>query len=242
MNGMAIQDETLKHDGSYAGSIRQFIPDSTRWYVHYYSSGSPSTSLPSWEGKKNQDGDIILYREQKAPNGMEGSYKITFTDISEDGFNWIGAWESKDQSVVWPSWKIECTKIRQRSREEDKELLMEANKSFSSAYTAGDYDALAKIYAEDGKIFPAKASIITGRPSIKNRFKVPTGSRILSHEIRPEEINIVGNYAFDYGYYEGKTEHENSNVSTWKGKYVVVWKKISGEWKMYLDIWNPVEE
>ncbi|NNE28720.1 MAG: hypothetical protein HKN16_03750, partial [Saprospiraceae bacterium] len=30
MNGMAIQDETLKEDGTYAGSIRQFNPDSTK--------------------------------------------------------------------------------------------------------------------------------------------------------------------------------------------------------------------
>ncbi len=120
MNGMAIQDETLKHDSTYAGSIRQFIPDSTRWYVHYYSSGKPTTVLPSWEGKKNPDGDIILYRDQKAPNGMEGSYRITFFDISDNGFNWQGAWVSKDQSIEWPTWKIECTKIGLQDLESDE--------------------------------------------------------------------------------------------------------------------------
>ena len=39
MNGMGVQDETLKADGKHSGSIRQFIADSTKWYVHYYSSG-----------------------------------------------------------------------------------------------------------------------------------------------------------------------------------------------------------
>ena len=32
MNGMAIQDETLKADGKHSGSIRQFSKDSLKWY------------------------------------------------------------------------------------------------------------------------------------------------------------------------------------------------------------------
>ncbi|NNK76178.1 MAG: hypothetical protein HKP42_08950, partial [Maribacter sp.] len=42
MNGMAIQDETLKADGRHSGSIRQFVPDSAFWYVHYYNTAKPS--------------------------------------------------------------------------------------------------------------------------------------------------------------------------------------------------------
>lgn len=110
MNGMGVQDETLKPDGKHSGSIRQYIADSSRWYVHYYSSGSPATTLPAWEGNKNEKGDIILYREQKAPNGMEGFYKINFTDISEDGFNWLGEWVDTNETFSYPTWKIKCKK------------------------------------------------------------------------------------------------------------------------------------
>jgi hypothetical protein len=113
MNGMAIQDETLKEDGKHAGSIRQYIPDSTKWYVHYYSSATPSTTLPAWEGNASKDGDIILYRDQKAPNGMEGNYKITFSNISIAGFNWLGEWVTKDESISYPTWKIFCRKMKQ---------------------------------------------------------------------------------------------------------------------------------
>jgi len=28
--------------------------------------------------------------EQPAPNGMEGFYKIFISDISDEGFNWLG--------------------------------------------------------------------------------------------------------------------------------------------------------
>lgn len=111
MNGMAIQDETLKEDGLHSGSIRQFIPDSSKWYVHYYSSGSPSTQLPVWEGTKNENGNIILYKDQTAPNGTEGYYKITFSEISKSGFNWLGEWVNKTETFSYPTWKIYCQKI-----------------------------------------------------------------------------------------------------------------------------------
>jgi len=109
MNGMAVQDETLKIDGSHSGSIRQFIADSSRWYVHYYSAGKPRTILPAWEGNK-VDGKIILYREQKAPNGAEGFYRLTFYDMSKTGYKWIGEWIDKAETITFPTWKISCKK------------------------------------------------------------------------------------------------------------------------------------
>ncbi len=109
MNGMAVQDETLKQDGRHSGSIRQYSQDSARWYVHYYSSAAVSTRLSTWEGNK-KDGDIVLYREQKAPNGMDGYYRLTFSNISDKGFNWIGEWVNKNESFSYATWKIACVK------------------------------------------------------------------------------------------------------------------------------------
>ena len=111
MNGMGVQDETLNKNGRHAGSIRQYIPDSSAWYVHFYSSNFPTPTLPAWEGSKNENGDIILYREQQAPNGMEGFYKINFTDITPDSFEWLGEWVNPDETIRYPTWKISCTKL-----------------------------------------------------------------------------------------------------------------------------------
>lgn len=109
MNGMAVQDETLKADGNHSGSLRQFIADSSKWYVHYYSSASPTTKLSTWDGNKNKDGDIVLYRKQKAPNGADGFFRLTFYDISKLGYKWVGEWVNEAQTVTFPTWKIECT-------------------------------------------------------------------------------------------------------------------------------------
>jgi hypothetical protein len=110
MNGLAVQDETLKPDGIHSGSIRQFNADSAAWYVHYYTSGSATPILPVWEGGKTDDQTITLYREQTAPNGMDGFFKINFTDITYHSFNWLGEWVNVDESFSYPTWKISCTK------------------------------------------------------------------------------------------------------------------------------------
>ncbi len=110
MNGMAIQDETIKADGKHSGSIRQFNVDSLKWYVHYYASSSAAPSLSTWEGAKNKEGKIILYKPQKAPNGTEGFSKLTFYDISDKGYKWIGEWIDTSETITYPFWKISCIK------------------------------------------------------------------------------------------------------------------------------------
>ncbi|WP_299115133.1 hypothetical protein [uncultured Winogradskyella sp.] len=110
MNGKAVQDETLKSDGGHSGSIRQFIADSSKWYVHYYSSKGPTTTLSTWVGNKTEADKIVLYRDQVAPNGMEGFYRLTFYDIKNDSYKWIGEWVDKTEKIIYPTWKIECRK------------------------------------------------------------------------------------------------------------------------------------
>jgi hypothetical protein len=111
MDGMAVQDETLKSDGKHSGSIRQYNADSSRWYVHYYASAIATPRLSTWEGNL-EDGKIILKMPQAAPNGTEGFSRLTFYEMTPKSYKWIGEWVSKDgTSFIYPFWKIECTKI-----------------------------------------------------------------------------------------------------------------------------------
>ncbi len=111
MNGMAVQDQTLKADGVHSGSIRQYNTDSSSWYVHYYSTSAATPILSAWSGNKAENGDIVLYKDQPAPNGMEGFFKIVFSNITEKGFNWTGAWVDKTESITYPTWRIYCDKL-----------------------------------------------------------------------------------------------------------------------------------
>ena len=240
MNGTAVQDETIKADGKHSGSIRQFIADSSKWYVHYYSSISPSASLPTWEGGKTENGNIVLYRDNTAPNGTEGWYRLTFYDISDSGYKWVGEWTDKTEKVVFPTWKIDCK--RPSKTKSDMKIIHENIESFSKAYMDGDIEALVNMYTEDGKIFPNNRKIIAGKTDLLTYWNIPEGARIINHKVTPIEINIENDTAYDYGYYEGKTLTKDKKEISWQGKYIIVWKKVNDEWKIHLDIWNNVSK
>ena len=115
-------------------------------------------------------------------------------------------------------------------------------KNFSSYVVTANYKKLSEAYTSDAKIFPSNMKIQAGTEPIINYWKLPDGLAIIHHKIMPEEITIVENTAYDYGYYEGTTKKANGEASNWKGKYVIVWKKIDNNWKIYLDIWNGIGE
>ncbi len=123
--------------------------------------------------------------------------------------------------------------------EAEMDIILKNIESFSQAVMEANYEGIGAAYTEDAKIFPNNRDIIHGRESITAYWKLPEGTRISYHKITPEEIKIIGDEAYDYGYYEGATLKDGKE-SRWKGKYVIVWKKVGDDWKIYLDIWNRV--
>lgn len=124
-------------------------------------------------------------------------------------------------------------------REAKRHIAAQA-KAFSAYFVAGNYDAMLDIYTPDAKIFPAGRMILSGQ-DLRNYWlpKPDATSKVIYHKVTPEELKILGNEAYDYGYYEGISQMEDGSKSTWGGKYVIVWKEVNpGVWKMYLDIWN----
>lgn len=109
LDGMAVQDETLKADGTHTTSIRQFDPDSEKWFVTFFTTARPGALPLTWTGQR-QGNEIILYNEQKAPNGTDGYYKITFSEITNNSFKWLGEWTDKGEKFSYPTWYIQCTK------------------------------------------------------------------------------------------------------------------------------------
>ncbi len=114
------------------------------------------------------------------------------------------------------------------------------SQNFSKDMMNSDHVKLGDTYTKDAKIFPNRTKIITGKEAITKFWKLPDGVQTAYHKIIPEEIEIVDNTAYDYGYYEGKTKKSDGSEVEWKGKYVIVWKKVKTQWKIYLDIWNSV--
>lgn len=124
---------------------------------------------------------------------------------------------------------------------EDIQKILKNTKAFSEYVMASDYEKIAASYTEDAKIFPNGTQILEGNDIIKY-WTLPEDISTTFHKITQTEITIIEDTAYDYGYYEGKTKHKDGRISSWKGKYVIVWKKVDNDWKMLLDIWNSVKD
>lgn len=126
---------------------------------------------------------------------------------------------------------------------EEKQIkqILENVKNFSKYVMEGDHKMIGESYTDDAKIFPSNMKIIEGKQPIINYWMLPEGVNITYHKIFPKEIEIIENTAYDYGTYEGVTKRSNGDESKWKGKYVIVWKKVGMDWKIYLDIWNKIK-
>src|SRR3954454_25145316 len=99
--------------------------------------------------------------------------------------------------------------------------------------------AIAGLYTEDGAVMPPNGPIGKGHDAIQKTWASMMGTPGFDLTFTPEQIIVSssGDMALDRGTYKlaiapsGKAESD-------KGKYVVVWRKVGGEWKAAADIFN----
>ncbi len=128
-----------------------------------------------------------------------------------------------------------------QGNQKDIDIILTNIDSFSHFYMSGQYKKLSECYSSSGKIFPSGSDIIEGTENIEKKWIVQDDIKIIRHIISPIEIKILDDHAYDYGYYEGTTLLANGTTTSWKGKYIIIWRKEGEDWKIYLDIWNRID-
>jgi uncharacterized protein (TIGR02246 family) len=104
---------------------------------------------------------------------------------------------------------------------------------------AKDAVGIAQLYAEDGAVMPPNSPIGKGRAAIQQTWAALMGTPGFDLTFVPEQILVSssGDMALDRGTYK-LAFSPNGASQTDTGKYVVVWRKIGGEWKAAADIFN----
>ena len=104
---------------------------------------------------------------------------------------------------------------------------------------AKDAAGIAELYAEDGAVMPPNAPIGKGRTPIQQTWASMMRTPGFDLTFVPEQIVVSssGDMALDRGTYR-LTIAPDGTTQTDTGKYVVVWRKIGGEWKAAADIFN----
>lgn len=114
---------------------------------------------------------------------------------------------------------------------------------FSATYVLGDVDSLMSYYTSDAVAAAGNNDFVVGRSALAAMWALPQGRSILCHASHPEEIEVNGDLAYDWGYYEGRAAQDGEPLEPFFGKYVIVWKRGSdGRWQMAIDVWSRVPE
>lgn len=123
-----------------------------------------------------------------------------------------------------------CTQAPQA----DVEGLRAMRDEWQSAFEAGDADALAAMYAEDGAVLPPNAETVSGRAAIAEFWRNLSESGI-GGLVEDSEAYAQGDLGYKRGRYT-MTDADGNVID--QGKYIEIWRQVDGEWQLQRDIFN----
>ncbi len=116
-----------------------------------------------------------------------------------------------------------------------RDAIEAANKQFESAHVRGDAAALAAQYTEGAQLLWEDRPIISGRKNIEAEWARDMGGPGRKAKLTTLEVEQAGDLAYEVGKFlvtapDGKVVYD--------GKYICIWKREKGEWKIHRDIGN----
>ena len=123
--------------------------------------------------------------------------------------------------------------------EETLSAIKANNERFMRAFEQADADAIAALYTTDARLLPPNQPMLAGTDAIKQfwqgmlrlNIKQPRLETVEVAEQRDDLACELGRYSFTIPLPDGGSVTD-------VGKYLVVWKREAGDWKLHLDIWN----
>jgi hypothetical protein len=116
-----------------------------------------------------------------------------------------------------------------------RQFIGQQNTRFTQAHLTGDIALIDSMFAPDAKSYPPGAAAVAGLPALHD-FTVEYLKAGLT-EFREETTDFYGNSEFvaDAGTYVVTYGPEHV---TERGKYLNVWKRVNGTWKIQSNMWN----
>jgi uncharacterized protein (TIGR02246 family) len=109
------------------------------------------------------------------------------------------------------------------------------NKKFGAAIAAGNAAGVAALYTDDAMVLPPNGETVRSRAAIEKLFQAMIAAGIKQATLTAQEVEGHGDTATEVGAYSVK---DAAGTELDRGKYVVIWKRVQGEWKLHRDIWN----
>ncbi len=93
---------------------------------------------------------------------------------------------------------------------------------------------MASLYTTDAIALPPDGPIVRGRENIKRLWgSALEESGLKSVKLETVDLQLAGDHAYEVG--EGTLDFPAGPSAV---KFVIVWKKVDGQWRVHRDIWN----
>lgn len=117
--------------------------------------------------------------------------------------------------------------------------IRELDRLWLAAEVAQDAAAASSFFASDAIEMPANGPSVVGKKAIQAWYAEWLGTPDMSVSFSPEVIEVAasGDMAYDRGAYRFATGGAQGHIED-VGKYLTIWKKIDGEWKVIVDTAN----
>lgn len=129
------------------------------------------------------------------------------------------------------------------------------NKELAAAFETRDFAQVAEMFTDDAVMLPPRRGLVRGRGDIQSYWS--NAKRLKDLQFQSETVTpLAGDVARDIGTLRMQLEPgrarrqrlaesgegEGSQAREVAGKYVFIWRKLGGNWKLETGIWNVTKQ
>ena len=111
--------------------------------------------------------------------------------------------------------------------------IQQANDKWGKFFSDNDAAGVASLYTADARLLPPNHPVVTGKENIKAFWE-----SLMQEGIRADVTTITALANGSTAVEEGMVKIYAGDAMVDEVKYIVIWKKVKGEWMIHQDIWN----
>jgi ketosteroid isomerase-like protein len=122
--------------------------------------------------------------------------------------------------------------------EAEREALLQVERDFAAVSAElGPAEAFYRYFAEDVVQLVTGLDPVFGREAV---YQIMKGEETYTLTWEPEDARVSSSadLGWTWGFYTGTYPGESGDTLVYHGKYLSVWKKVEGQWKIAADIGN----
>ena len=126
----------------------------------------------------------------------------------------------------------------------DVERIAELHRKDMTASKAGDFRTLRSLMSDDAVVLPPGGRMLRGAEALDRSFAAmaaaPAATEVLEYRFDWHEVEVCGDYAFEWGYIVGQERDLASGQVSAEKHHVmrILQRQPDGEWKVHRTMWN----